>query len=266
MVAQVVPQGPFFRAAIVSWAGCKIQAARGNVTIDIRCDNPAMLIWDLPLRVFHWLLVVTVVGCWATYELGIEYFTWHRWLGYVALVLVAFRVLWGFAGPRHARFAGFIRGPRAWWQHARTLTSRSEEHYPGHSPLGGVMILLLLVLVAALGITGLFANDEIMNNGPLYGYVSDAASDSLSRLHRQLMDYLWVAIGLHVAAILGYLLVKRQDLLTPMFTGRKRARWLTPADEVRSSRILLALALAALAALLLYVAVSTAPEPSIFLF
>ena len=128
------------------------------------------------------------------------------------------------------------------------------------------MIWVLIVLLLSMGITGLFANDEIMNTGPLYGHVSDALSDRLSRLHRSLMDWLWLAIALHVAAIAFYWLVKRQDLVTPMFTGRKRGRLLTAADEIAGSKLVLAALLLGLAALLLYIAVATAPEPSIFLF
>jgi cytochrome b len=128
------------------------------------------------------------------------------------------------------------------------------------------MILVLLALLLAMGITGLFANDEIMNTGALYGYVSDAVSDRLSRLHRSLMDWLWVAIAVHVTAIAFYWLVKRQDLVTPMFTGRRRGHWLTSADEIPGSKLVLAALLLGLAALILYIAVVTAPEPSIFLF
>jgi cytochrome b len=223
-------------------------------------------VWDLPLRLFHWLLVIAVFGCWVTYELGVSYFTWHAWFGYATLVLLLFRLAWGLGGPKHARFAGFPHGPRAWWHHARTLLSRVPEEYAGHSPLGALMIVILLALLLAIAVTGLFANDEIMNTGPLYGHVSDAVSDRLSRLHRGLADWLWIAIAVHVAAIAFYRLVKRQDLVTPMFTGRKRGRWLTSADEIPNSRLLLAALLLGLAALILYIAVITAPEPSIFLF
>jgi len=223
-------------------------------------------VWDLPLRLFHWLLVLAVVGCWITYELGVAYFTWHEWFGYATLVLVVFRLAWGFAGPKHARFSGFLRAPSAWWGHARVLLSRTPEEHAGHSPLGAVMIVVLLALLLVMGVTGLFANDEIMNTGPFYGYVSDTLSDRLSRLHRSLMDWLWVAIAVHVAAIAFYGLAKRQDLVTPMFSGRKRGRWLTPADEISGSKLVLAALLLGLAALILYIAVITAPEPSIFLF
>ncbi len=230
-----------------------------------------MLVWDLPLRLFHWLLVVAVAGSWLTYELGVDYFRWHAWFGYAAVVLVCFRVAWGFVGPRHARFASFVRGAGAIGRYTRALFrggagATGGLRTPGHNPLGALMVLALLALVGTIGVTGLFANDEIFSTGPLYGHVSDETSDVLSRLHRDLCEVLWIAIGLHLLAIAGYWLVKRDNLVLPMITGRKPDAHHPPDEAIAGSRVWLALFLAAILAGGLYLLVITAPTPSQFLF
>ncbi len=224
------------------------------------------LIWDLPLRMFHWLLASAVLGAWITHKIGTRAFGWHRWFGYVCLVLVTFRVLWGCFGPRYARFANFLRGPAAAWRYACDWLSPRPVAHLGHNPLGGWMVMVLLALVAAEGVTGLFANDEIFNVGPLYGYVTDATSDRLSSWHRVLADALWYAIGLHLLAIAAYFVWRRENLLGPMITGRKSGAWISADVGIASSRVLLALMLAAACALVLYILIATAPEPSLILF
>ena len=225
------------------------------------------LVWDLPVRICHWLLVLAVAGSWLTHKLGPQAFAWHVWCGYTTLVLIFFRVVWGFVGPRHARFASFLRGPAATLKYSGSLFGRTAmQRHAGHNPLGALMVVLFLVLLAVQGATGLFANDEIMSTGPLYGYVSDETSDVLSDWHRELTDVLWVAIGLHVGAVLLYWIVKRQNLVGPMFSGRKPGELLQPGDEIAGSRVWLALVVAGTGAALLYAIVATAPEPSLLLF
>lgn len=221
-----------------------------------------ILIWDLPVRLFHWLTALAVLGSWTTHKIGSKAFTWHQYFGYTVLVLVAFRLLWGFVGPRHARFASFLRGPVAAWRYARALPGKDWTSYPGHNPLGGWMTVVLLLLLAAQGVSGLFANDEIADTGPLYGYVTDATSDKLTGWHETLSQALWVAIGVHLAAVLSYLLFKRDNLIVPMLTGRKGAQ--TPAQEgIPDSRLILALVLAAACAALLVWVVRSAPVASL---
>lgn len=224
------------------------------------------LVWDLPLRLFHWLLVVSVAGSWLTHKLGTEAFVWHRWFGYTTLVLVFFRIVWGFIGPRHARFASFVRRASAITGYARSLLSSSTERHAGHNPLGALMVLLFLLLLAAQGAAGLFANDEVLSTGPLYGYVDDPTSDAFARVHRQLSDVLWIVIGVHVVGVLFYWLVKRDNLIVPLVTGRKRGAWLRAEDEIAGSKPWLALLVVGLGAALLYVLIATAPEPSVLLF
>jgi cytochrome b len=251
----------------------KIQAA-GTVRIarhlDAKCmmsapTPPARLIWDLPVRIFHWTLALAVLGSWITHKL--EAFSWHVWFGYSVLVLTAARVVWGFVGSRHARFASFVRSPAVVARYARALVQASSPHrYPGHNPLGALMVVAFLALLLLQACAGLFANDDIANTGPLYGYVSDATSDVLSRVHKLLAKLIWIAVWTHVAAVFAYWLLRRVDLISPMFTGRKGEAWLTPADEIVGSQLWRALLIAAACAAILYCVVVTAPTPSLILF
>jgi len=224
-------------------------------------DPDARVLWDLPVRLFHWLLVLAVAGCWITLQPGVTAFEWHVRFGYATLVLILFRIGWGFVGSRTARFSSFVRGPAAVWRYVTSLRDSGAAH-AGHNPLGALMVLLFLALLLAIAITGLFANDEIMYAGALYGYVSDEVSDRLTHLHHELTEALWIAIGAHVLAVLAYLIFKREDLVGPMITGG-RAGTGAPAGE---ARLWLAVLLLALASLLLYAVVATAPEPSSILF
>lgn len=219
-------------------------------------------VWDLPVRITHWLLVVGIAGSYLTNELGIEYFRYHLWFGYAVVVLVIFRILWGIVGTRHARFASFIRGPVSTWRYAREALRGRLPSTPGHNPLGAWMVLLLLAALLAQALTGLFANDEIFNTGPLYGYISDDLSLALTSWHRRLFDWILIAVALHVLAVLGHRLFAGQDLVGPMFTGRKPANLVPEGEAISSSRswlaVLLVLALVALISWL----VAQAPEPA----
>ena len=218
-------------------------------------------VWDLPVRVTHWLLVACVAGCWATHYAGVEWFHWHRRLGYGALVLVAFRVLWGFVGTRHARFVNFLRGPRAIFAYLR-----SGHETVGHNPLGALGVIAMLGLLGSQAVTGLFANDEIMNAGPLYGWVAPEASNRLTSLHRANSDWLLAMIALHVLAVGWYALVRRRALVRAMFTGCKDERVVPVAEAISGSRLPRALLIVALLAGALALLVSAAPEATIALY
>lgn len=222
------------------------------------------LVWDLPLRLFHWALAIAVSGSFATHWIGTTAFEWHVRFGYATLVLLAFRLAWGFVGPAHARFGDFVRGPRAAWSHARGLFGGPKAHVAGHNPLGGWMVLVLLALLGVQAVAGLYANDDIVNAGPLYGYVDDPRSDSLSSLHRQLSDWILVAVGVHVGAALWYLLVRRENLIAAMITGYKSG--LPPEAAIAGHRAWLALAIVAAASAALWWVVKTAPEYELMLF
>lgn len=206
-------------------------------------------VWDLPVRIVHWLLVAGIAGSYATHQLGVEYFRYHLWCGYLVVVLAAFRILWGVVGTRHARFASFVRGPRATLKYLRALLRGADHATPGHNPIGAWMVIFLLAALLAQGITGLLSNDEIFNTGPLYGYVSDATSLALTSWHRRLFDWILVAVALHVFAVVAHRLLAGQDLIGPMFSGRKHASLVPEHEAISSSRLwLAALLLSALAA------------------
>ncbi len=177
-------------------------------------------VWDWPTRLFHWALVVLLGAAWATAEAGIDYMVWHMRCGYAVLTLLVFRLLWGVVGSASARFAGFVRGPRAVWAYLRAWFRRAPRHFLGHNPLGAWMVLVLLLLVAVQAGTGLFANDDIVNEGPLARLVSGDVSGLLTAVHKWNFNLLLAAVGLHVAAVLLYLW-RGDNLLKAMFTGRK---------------------------------------------
>lgn len=218
------------------------------------------------MRLFHWTLVVCVAGSWITHELGTQWFDWHRRLGYATLVLVSFRIAWGFVGPRHARFSSFLVGPRATLAYVRRMVERPGTTTAGHNPPGGLAILAMLGLLLFQAVTGLFANDEILNAGPLYGYVSDGTSDRLTGLHKSAFDLLLVLVALHVAAVLFYLIWKRIDLVRPMVTGLKPSRQVGPGAGIDHQRLGLAAVLVAVAAAALWWVVSNAPRASLSFF
>lgn len=203
-------------------------------------------IWDWPVRFVHWAIVLLLVVLLATGKAGGDWLVWHMRAGETLLALVLFRVLWGVAGSRHARFASFVRGPREVVAYARSLLRPSHATFAGHNPLGGWMVVLLLVALLVQAGLGLFTNDDIMNEGPLVRHLSKDFSDQLSSLHRR---NAWIVVGLasvHIVAVLGYLAAFRDNLITPMFTGRKRlgAAWQAERTGATANRRAVALLLA----------------------
>lgn len=230
-------------------------------------QSPSRRIWDLPTRVMHWGLVLSVFGAWLTRELEGDWFAWHTRFGYAVLLLAATRILWGFVGTRHARFGDFVRGPAVILAYLRAPKDDPARHTAGHNPLGALMILALLVMLTVQAVLGLFANDQVMEAGPLFGYVDPATSDRLTTLHERLFDVLAAAIGLHVAAAFYYLWVRRENLILPMITGRKPDDLLPPgARDIGPSRTWVASLIAAALGALLWWLIATAPEAVLFAF
>lgn len=184
-------------------------------------DQPAR-VWDLPVRLFHWLLVLLVVFQFTSGYTGGNVMRWHLLGGYTILALVLFRVSWGFAGSTTARFSNFLAGPRAALAFGRRLLSGGPAPYAGHNPLGGWMVVALLAALAVQTGSGLFANDDISTEGPLAVLVSKATSDRLTAIHQLNHDVLLALIALHVAAVLFHWRVKKENLIRAMFTGVKR--------------------------------------------
>lgn len=188
----------------------------------------APLVWDLPTRIFHWALVLLILGAWLTAEVIPDMLAWHARIGQTILSLVVFRILWGFVGGRHARFTDFIRHPRAAVAHLKELRQPGHPHDAGHNAAGGWMVVGLLALLGLQGSTGLFVSDGILFDAPLYGTVANSTSELLRRIHGINFTVLELAILAHILAVLVYLLWKRQNLIRPMVTGRKA--WLAESD------------------------------------
>ena len=177
-------------------------------------------VWDLPVRLFHWLMVVLIAAAWGTQEFGLM--DWHMRVGWSILTLLLFRVVWGFVGSDTARFSRFLRSPAAAFQHLARLRQREPDGEIGHNAAGGWMVLVMLVLIGVQGGTGLFANDDSDTEGPLMHLVDKGRSDWLSHIHSINFNLIEAVIVLHVLAILAYAVLKRQNLVRPMVTGTKR--------------------------------------------
>lgn len=223
----------------------------------------ARMVWDLPLRATHWLLVLTVAGAWGTHYAGTRWFTWHRWFGYATLVLVAFRIAWGLVGTRHARFASFVRGPAGLLAYLRT---RPWPATAGHNPLGALSVLAMLAALLFQAATGLFANDEIASAGPFYGWIAPATSNRITGLHEANSNLVLGLVALHLCAIAWYSCTAGRALVRAMVTGRKPASEVPPAEAIAGSRVPLALAIVAVLALALALAVRSAPDTVIALY
>ena len=178
-------------------------------------------VWDVPVRVFHWALVLLIVSQITTVSLGGNAMEYHVLGGYSILALVLFRIVWGVIGTRHARFANFLRGPLAVLRYARSLTGSDHEKHAGHNPLGGWSVIAMLASVLVQAVSGLFADDEIMTSGPLWKYVSDDVASTFGAIHEANALVLLTLICIHMGAILLYLVRKKENLIVPMFSGLK---------------------------------------------
>lgn len=177
-----------------------------------------ILVWDLPLRLFHWSLALLVVAAAITATIGGNAMDWHGRIGTVIAGLLAFRIVWGLIGPTHARFSSFVRGPgtiRAYL--------RGEWRGLGHNPLGALSVLGLLGALALQVAGGLFANDDIAFNGPLYALVSKDTSDSITGWHHKGVWLVALLVAAHLGAIAFYAHVKKDNLVRPMLTGFKES-------------------------------------------
>lgn len=218
-------------------------------------------VWDGPTRLFHWLLVCLLVFSWWSAEKHMM--DWHRLSGITVVGLIIFRLLWGVIGSSTARFSRFVRGPATSITYLRGGNGKIEQ--PGHNPLGGYSVILLLLLLTAQVASGLFATDtDVLESGPLSYLVSFDQGRWASEMHEVSFNLLLAASALHVLAILFYLIVRRRNLVTPMFTGSDgfyrdgqggmvAAGWL---------RLAIALLIAGMVAWYLWNGLSFAPVPS----
>ena len=168
-----------------------------------------VLVWDVPVRVFHWLLVFSVAGAWLSAE-SERWRWWHETLGYTTLGLMAFRLVWGCLGTRHARFADFVRSPAVVWAYVLKMVRMRAPRHVGHNPLGAWAVLALIALTTLAGVSGWLIAD-----GDAPGWLEEA--------HELAANALMATIGVHVLGVLFSGWLHRENLVRAMLTGRKRA-------------------------------------------
>lgn len=216
-------------------------------------------VWDLPTRVFHWVLVLLFAVLWISGAVGgvdlplpggktLMNTDLHMLLGQVVLSLVLYRVLWGLVGSSTARFSSFVRGPGAVIAYLKAVRSGQHPLFTGHNPAGALMILGVLTVLLLQAGTGLFANDDILSEGPLAAAVGKDLSDTLTGVHGLIADALIALVVVHISAVVIYRL-KGENLVKPMVTGYKDLASLPPGEPApRMVSPLLALVLLAVSA------------------
>ena len=196
------------------------QARRLTMTTQTDETVKPARVWDFPTRLFHWALVIAFGVSWYTAENTIMEV--HRWSGYTIIALLTFRLYWGLFGSSTARFAGFVKGPRAILGYLRGLASGARADIVGHSPLGALSVIAMLLLLVMQVCLGLFAVDiDGIESGPLSYLVSFDVGRVAARTHHLVFNALLALVALHIVAIAFYLIAKRDNLIGPMFTGRK---------------------------------------------
>ncbi|BAV32562.1 cytochrome B561 [Sulfuricaulis limicola] len=199
-------------------------------------------VWDPLVRLFHWSLVTAFAIAWLT---GDEESRLHELAGYAVIGLVLVRIVWGFVGTRYARFSDFVYRPSTVLGYAREMLSGNPKHYPGHNPLGGMMIIALLVSLLVTGVTGLALQDTEKGTGlfaslaagaevTMPGIIAKAVADDddekdggngeiWEELHEFFANLTLLLVALHIAGVIVGSLMHRENLVRAMFTGRKRA-------------------------------------------
>lgn len=218
-------------------------------------------VWDLPLRLFHWVLALLLVAAVVTQNIGGNAMEWHFRIGYAVLTLIAFRILWGVLGPRYARFSSFIYGPSSILGYVRGKERGTQATRLGHNPLGGLSVLAMLGVVLIQAVSGLFANDDIAYDGPLVKFISKELSDRMTWFHADINAIvIYVLVALHLLAIAFYGIVKRRNLVKPMITGDQEIESAAPEANDSWTMRLWALVLLAVCAGAVYYVVTLPPS------
>lgn len=210
-------------------------------------------VWDLPTRLFHWLIALGVGLSWWSGELG--EFSYHAWLGYMLIVLLSWRIIWGFVGSQHSRFSDFLHGPRAVWAYLRG----APYSPPGHNPAGGWSVAILLLLLLAQSFSGLFNSDDLLFDGPFYFAASVGFRDFMGVVHEYAFYLLQGFVVLHILAVAYYQWIRRMPIVQTMIWGRARDR----VGRSAPAPMWWALVIVMFAVAALWWAISQAPKPQL---
>jgi cytochrome b len=176
----------------------------------------AILVWDFPIRVFHWLLVISFTGAWLTSESEAQQLI-HYAFGYSACAIILFRIVWGVVGTRYARFTQFIKGPAATWQHIKSLLVGKQPPGLGHNPAGALVMVSLMILILFIGLTG-------------YGIVKDVLGELMSGAHEAISNLALGFVFIHIAAAIIMSFLQKENLVRSMITGIKQG---SPEHAIR---------------------------------
>lgn len=214
------------------------------------------LVWDLPTRLFHWLLVISIIGQYATAEWLDNAVQWHFYLGYFTLFLIVFRLMWGIFGTKYAQFNSFVKGPSAVFEYLTSLFKRNTPPAAGHNALGGWFVLIMLILVGAQAVSGLFLTDDIFLDGPFRAMANEDTLAIMNTIHHWAFEILLYVIAMHILAMVFYTGYKKQKLVPAMLHGKKEG---LSNEGIASSLLLRALIIAIVAAGIVYVAIEIVP-------
>lgn len=180
-----------------------------------------IVVWDWPVRCFHWLTVILFTGLILTGKAEEDYLQWHFYMGYALSALLIARILYGFIGSKYARFSYFVVGPKHLYAYAKSLLQGKHKRYLSHNPLGAVMVVVLIVVLCVQWLSGLVSTDDIFWFGPLYDRLSEETQVSLAVWHYRLPDILLGLIAVHILAVLFHEIALKERLVRAMFTGKK---------------------------------------------
>ena len=178
-------------------------------------------VWDIFVRVSHWLIVLLVISAFVSANFGDAEFKWHSWNGYAMFVLVTTRIIWGLVGSTTARFSHFVKSPFQVVYYLRDLLTGRPVHFLGHNPAGGWMVVIFWLVLLAQATTGLFSSDDIVAEGPLTYTVSEDTVAEMTGWHHLIFDFLLILIALHIIAVIFHQWIKKEKLIQVMFHGKK---------------------------------------------
>ena len=225
-------------------------------------DRRPLRVWDLPTRLFHWALVLSVGGAVLSAKIGGNAMAWHLRCGYAVLALLAFRLLWGVVGGHWSRWRHMLHGPAATWRYLRGQALPDDHFDVGHNPLGALSVLVMLTWLAVQVGSGLIADDEIATTGPLAAWVSSETSLAWADYHEHLGQWgLYAMLALHIGAVLFHQGYRRRQLIGPMLRGDKLAPAHLPGSRDPAATRLFALTLLVACAAAVYLLVTLTPVP-----